>query len=51
MVLRDHNQQLLRRRDDSAHRMDGQLLHDAVNRGRQSLKVRLLSRFRDILNQ
>ena len=51
MILRNHHEQVLRRRDDSPHRMDSQLLHYAVDGCRQPLKVRLLSRFGHFLHQ
>ena len=51
MFLRNHNEQLLRWRDDATDRMDSYLLDHTVNRRRQALEVRLLSRLGHLLHQ
>ena len=50
-VARHDHQQRLRRRDDAADRVDRELLHDAVDRSGQQLKLGLLLGLDQVLGE
>ena len=50
MIVRNHDQELLGRRHDTAHRMHGELLYDAVDGRYEPLQVRLLAGLDDLLH-